>query len=428
MKRAASIISECACALFLAALWSWFFYFSVFIAAPENAYVPVFWPVLLFAFVYAADRFASSKGAGVLFYIALQIVLAAAGSLVLQYVVRLPEASAGIRAYMAVFFAITTAICAKTCINGPSQPALMHRFDIALILAAVMLLADHFIPQSAMPQCLAALIASMVFSLLALTALRSEKNSASGSAFAGGIPLLLLVLAAVLAGAAAVFLSGGAGSITAAVIAAVSWVFSSIARGAAFLWAQWSRFCAWIGTLLPKGEPGEAYNVLPDDPVDIQPAGEPSQASIVVLYVLTALMALGLLTFMILKLRKVRIRRRTAKVFFEKDAVRTGDGSSALKKAVKDLLERIRYRAYCIRFRNTPAGLLAWCERKAGRKAARAASESGSSFLRRLAVQCAEEEKQALLRLAQLVERSFYSSSSVKADAGLCRAVRRCRF
>ena len=427
MKRSAYIISETASALFLAAVWSWFFYFCVFIAMPGSAKLSWFWPVLLFAAVYAIDRFLSRRGIKVLLYIALQIVLAAAGAAVLELAVSLPEGSAGLRAYMAVFFTITVVICAKTCVNDPSQASLMHRFDIALILAAVMLLLDHFMPQSVMPSCLAVILISLFVTILALTAVRTEKNAAVGSGAGRVLPFVLLAVIALVAAGVALFLSGGAGTITAAVIAAVSWFFGRIGKGLGFLWSQWVRFCAWLATLFPDREGGGEIIIDPDKPVDINPAGETTRTSIIVLIVLTAMLAAGLLALIIWSLRNVRLKKRAARVLRETDAVRSGDGEY-FSIALRKLFEKLRYSLDCLRYRNTPAGLLAWCERKAKRKDKKLAAESGSSFLLRLAEGRADEEEQALKTLAELVERSFYSRNKANADSALCRAVRRCRF
>ena len=428
MKKTAVLISELASALFLAAVWCAFFYMCVFIAGTEGARLSPVWPALLFIVVYAVDRLARNKGMRVLLYIVLQIVLAAAGSAVLELAVSLPSGSVGLRAYMAVFFAITVVICARTTEKDPAQPTLMHRFDIGIILAAVMLLLDHFMPQSVMHSCLFMTVLSLLVILAGLTALRTEKNSAVGSGLGKVLPFILLAVIARVAAGIAVFLSGGAGSITAAFIAAVGWVFGSIGKGLGFLWTQWTRFCAWIATLFPEGEPGGGYIENPEMPVNIEHAEEASKTSIVVLYVLTGLLVAAVLFLIIRRLRNVRFKKRAPRAIMEKDAVRTGSFGEGLRTALGILAQKLRYRLDCIRYRNTPAGLLAWCERKVKRASKKLPSESGSAFLLRLAESRAEEEKQALQKLAELVERSFYSKIRTNADVALCRAVRRCRF
>ena len=428
MKKSAYILSELASALFLAAVWSWFFFFCVLIADTQNVQLSGIWPVIAFAVVYAVDRFINRRGMNMLLYVAIQIVLAAAGSAVLELAVFVPKGNLGLRAYMAVFFTITVIICAKTSAGEPSQASLMHRFDIALILGAVMLLMDHFIPQSVLSSCLAVILASLFVTILALTALRTEKNTATGSRSGRVLPFVLLVVIAALAAGAAVFLSGGASTITAAVIAAVSWFFGLIGKSISFLWSQWVRFCAWLASLFPEREGGGDNIIEPDKPIDIEPAGEPSMASIAVLYVLTAILIIGLLTLIVLRLMRMRLKKRIRRVLQEKDVVRAGGGGEAFRAAAAELLSKRRDRLGCLRYRNTPAGLLAWCERKVKKKDKKFGSESGSSFILRLAEGRADEEKQALMTLAELVERSFYSREKANADAALCRAVRRCKF
>ena len=366
MRRIAVIISELASALFLAAVWCAFFYFCVLIADPAHVALSPVWPAVLCVVVYAVDRLARQRGMSALLYIGLQIVLAAAGAAVLELAVEIPSGSTGLRAYIAAFFAITVIICARTTEKDPGQPTLMHRFDIGLILAAVMLLIDHFAKKSILPTCLGLIILSLLVTLAGLTALRTEKNAAMGSGSGRILPFILLAVIALVAAGIAVFLSGGAGSITAAFIAAVSWFFGTIGKGIGFLWGQWTRFCAWIATLFPEGEPGGGYIDDKDVPVDIEPAGEATKASITVLYALTVLLIAGVLFLIIWRLKNVRLKRRAPRAIMEKDAVRTGSFGDGLKTALEAFMEKLRYRLDCIRYPGRASCLVRAQSRKEG--------------------------------------------------------------
>ena len=93
MKKSAYILSELASALFLAAVWSWFFFFCVLIADTQNVQLSGIWPVIAFAVVYAVDRFINRRGMNMLLYVAIQIVLPAAGSDVLEPAVSVRKAA-----------------------------------------------------------------------------------------------------------------------------------------------------------------------------------------------------------------------------------------------------------------------------------------------------------------------------------------------
>ena len=109
-------------------------------------------------------------------------------------------------------------------------------------------------------------------------------------------------------------------------------------------------------------------------------------------------------------------------------AVRKGSASEGLGKALSALAVKMKYRLDCMRFRNTPAGLLAWCEGRVPRADRKRPDETGPGFVLRLAEGQSGSAADALKRLAELLEKAFYSPASAEADPALCSAVRKCRF
>ena len=429
MRRLAVYISELALAVFLAAMWYASFCFCALIAQPSFVQLSPLIPVVLYIAVYTADRLILRKGPGMLFYVGAQIVLSAIGAGVLQLFMKVPEGSLGLRVYAGVFFAIFVAVCAATSASELGAGSLMHRFDICLIVLAVLVFMDQYADLMPAKAGFVLLLSEMVLLLLALTLIRSEKNAAIGSRSGKAIPFILLAVVVLLAVFVSTVLSGSAQSITGAVLSAIKWAAGAVGAGLSFLWTQWTRFCAWIATLFPEGEPRNIVpEEIPAERPELPPQAEPSQASIIVLYVLTGLLAAALLGALIYRLSKLKVRKRSRRIIADHGGVRSGGGFDEIKKLLADLAGNLSYRFTCIRLRNTPAGLLAWCEAKVPGSMKRARSESPVHFLERIAAGLEASQSEALKNLAVLVERSFYSREPQKADPALCRAVRSCRF
>ncbi|MBQ2310972.1 MAG: hypothetical protein II185_00275, partial [Firmicutes bacterium] len=201
-----------------------------------------------------------------------------------------------------------------------------------------------------------------------------------------------------------------------------------IASAATFLWSKWEAFCGWLASLFEPGESVPINIVVPEDTPDVPEISEPSHTSIIVLYVLTALLAAGIIAAFIYAIRKARLRRIRPGRLDNRLAVRQGGTAEGLRKYLSELAVKIRYRVDCIRFRNTPAGLLAWCERHVPRSGRKLPSESGPQFLKRLAESQDGGSSEALRTLSALLEKAFYSPGHAEADQALCSAVRKCRF
>ena len=201
-----------------------------------------------------------------------------------------------------------------------------------------------------------------------------------------------------------------------------------IAVCAAFLWSKWVAFCNWLATLF---EPGEniPVNITPaEDQPDIPDVTEPSQTSVIILYLLTALLVLALIAAFIYAVRRTKLKRVKIGKLNNRQAVRQGGLMDGLREAFSAFREKLAYRIDCMRFRNTPAGLLAWCERHVPRNDRKLPSETGPQFLLRLSEGQSGESSAALKTLSGLLEKAFYSPDTAGADQSLCAAVRRCRF
>lgn len=428
MKRSTAAVCGISRILFAAGVFCWFFCFFTLITGPESVSLSAAVPVIFIALSYCAGIIASRRGMKVLVYILIQIVLCAAGIFVLQLALKSSPDIFELRLTSSIALAASMAVCAKTAASGVKGEQISHRFDAGLVFCAVLLLADHYLKLSYGGTAIAVLAAAMLFLLLSMAMMRSERDAAIGSSVGRFLPVVLLILIALVAGIIAVLGSGAAHGLSSAVISVVKGFFGLIASAATFLWSKWEAFCRWLASLMEPGESTPVNIVVPDDAPDVPEISEPSHTSIIVLYVLTALLAAGLIAAFIYAIRKTRLRRVGHGKLNNRLAVRQGGASEGLRKALSDLGAKIRYRLECIRFRNTPAGLLAWCERHVPRAGRKLPSETGPQFVLRLAEGQDDVSSDALKALAALLEKAFYSPVRAEADPALCSAVRKCRF
>ena len=427
MKRSTSAVCGISRILFGTGVFCWFYYFFAVITEPGTAELSPLVPALCLAASYCAGTIASRRGMKILHFILIQLVLCAAGIAVMQLLLKTGPDAFNFRLVTSIALAVAIAACARAAASELRPEALAHRFDAGLILCAVLILADHYLQAAYGRTALAVLAAAMIFLLLSLAMIRSDKDAAIGSAAGRILPVILIVLIALIAGACAALGTGAAQSAAGALVSAVRGLLGMITSAAAFLWSRWEAFCSWLAS---KFEPGEAVPVNtfePDQQSDVPEPAELSHTSVIVLYALTVLLAVAIIAAFVYAIRKSRLRRINTGRFNNRVAVRQV-ASGGFAEYLSALAARLRYRMDCIRYRNTPAGLLAWCEDHVPGSEKKRPQESGPGFVLRLAEGQPEESSDALRKLAELLEKAFYSPSSAVADASLCAAVRRCRF
>ena len=428
MRRSTAAVCGLSRILFSTGAFFWFFYFLVVITEPGEAGLSVPVPLAGFAVTYCAGRCLSYRGVKLLNYILIQIVICAAGIAVMQYMLTAGPDTFNFRLMTSIAYASCAAVLANASASDIRAAELSRRFDAGLLLIVLLILSDHYLRGGHLRPALYLLGAALLMILLALTMIRTERNAAVGSSAGRFLPAVLLAIMALIAAAAAVFGSGGAGSAAGAVITVIRGFFRAIAAAASFLWSKWSAFCGWLATLI-SSEESVPVNIDVPDQQELPPEmTEPSRTSIILLYVLTALLVVAVITAFVLMIRRIRLKRSRSVRLNNRQVIRSGGISSGLKDALSALALRIRYRISCIRCRNTPAGLLDWCERHAPRSAGKKPSETGPQFVSRLAEGQEGPQSEALLTLAELLEKAFYSPETADADPSLCAAVRSCRF
>ena len=428
MKRTTSAVCGAARIISSAAIFYWFFYFLTIIAESETAVLLPLWPAIALALVFIAGRMASDRGMVLLYYVLMQIALTAAGCALIWFTIKTDGAAVKLRALGAFAFALAAVVSARAAASEQRPEILSRRFDISVLMCALLIYADYRLKLAAGPYALGLFFVSMLALLIALMSVRSEGNAAVGSGAGRVLPFVLLAVIVLIAAGINAIASGAARNFTGAVLSLVKGFFGIVGAAAAFLWSQWTRFCAWLATLFPDKDAVPVNIDIPDDPTDLPEPAEPSHLSVVVLYVMTALLAVVIVAAFVLISRNIRVKRKTVRRLNNRQAQRSGSMGSGLKKSLKQLAENIKYRIKCITQRNTPAGLLAFCESKVPRALKRVAGESGPEFLRRLSQGREASESEALRALSVLVEKAFYGKGRESVPPELCAAIKRCRF
>ena len=429
MRKSTVLICDLARALYGAAVFYWFFIFLVMISGVQGVKLDPAVPALGLAAVYAAGSICSGKGMAFWRYAAVQTAVTAAGAVLLFYVLGFGPADLKLKILSETVYVITAGIGAGASAGAVKPQSLTIRFDCCVVMCTIMLLAGNRTQIDLLAQCIAVLIISMAAIAVALVVLRAEDRGQAQGIAGRALPFALLALIGLISLASYYFAAEGAGRLTEAVITAVKAVLGAIGSALVFIWTQWTRFCAWLAGLFPQRD------FVPDpvtpEQTDLGPVPEleePSRFAVIVAWVMTALLVLLLAVVVYYVLRNIRLKRKDRLKLDNRKAVRRGGLAEGIRAAVRGLCEKLRYRFACVRYRNTAAGLLAWCESRVPRADRCRRDETGSAFLMRIAGGREEEEAKALNSLAVLVEKEFYGKERQPVPAGLKAAVRRCRF
>lgn len=394
-------------------------------------------PALMAAFLlcaYLLSRALTSRGISLSLYVLIQLLLSAAGVLLLLRTMHLSPGGSGTRVLMCVIFAGGVFTSAALAVEPPKLSSLVTCFDVVVLFALILLLLGRFLELPALEPALWTCVAAIAASLGALIAGRVEREGsrasvrgspAAGRALIAGVFALMAAAAALLTA----FASGGVRSLSEAALAALKWCWGLVVSAAGFVLGLLERFIMWLSQFV-NDDPA-ALGGMPAAPQ--MPGGDYEMEELTLPpwlgYAALALCA-AVLVLLLLRLRRERtasrtvLRRRHTSVEMRQSGL-----SRALRELWSRLCRALRYRADCIRFRKTPAGLLAWCERRVPKSERRALSESGSQFLLRLSASASGAEQSAALKeLSKLVERSFYSAHPCAVSPELYKTVRKCRF
>ncbi len=433
MKRSTEYLAGAAAAAFMTALLGWLFCLTQFkngFTAMTMRFLPLTAVLLV---IYFADCLLLRREISVAVYAALQLAFLAAAEVVLTRCVAVSPAKTGTLVLMGFFYGCMAAEMAVIAYAPSKESAVVMRFDLSAAMTALLLAGAHYFEIPAAHDALIMCIVSLAAGLLALVAVRAGKTGTAGAVRGSGA-LGALFLAGVLAAAAALaalistVFADGVRSVSEGVVHVGGTVVSAAGKGLKWLYLLVERLFIWLSRFAKPVPPelpaedaamemgsGSAEEVLPHFPV-------PPWAGAAAI-VLASLLVIAVL----LLLRRHRMGRGALRIQRKQTTVKRENGFSA---AVRALFSRLRaaarFRADCLRYRRSAAGLLVWCQRKVPRAERRRDGESGEAFLRRVAE---KDGCDRLCELAELVERQFYGSGSGTAvSAELYRCVRHMKF
>ncbi|MBE7016887.1 MAG: hypothetical protein E7420_01830 [Ruminococcaceae bacterium] len=434
MKRFTEILSGSAAVLFQVALTGWMFALSRinfdFITMELNYFILS--AVLLCA--YYLNLIIMRKSVPAPVFVIIEIAMVTAGVFAFIHSIETEPYQLRTVIINCIVYCLGFAVAAFISWNPTNQNGILLRFDALAIMIVITLVLDYFIGMPAAQGCLNMCYVSLALTLVSAVSIKSGALSGRGSAVEGNGALgriLLIVLAgimALIALLALIYASSGVKSFSEFLLSLVKTCLNALKSAFLFLYGLLEKFVHWLSQFAKDVEmeaTGMPTGVGNPDIEQVQ------QIDISVpgwIYAVLIAIAAAALIFLLLKLRKLRtVRIRTRAVPVTKVQRQSGL-AAALKELWIKLRNAIVFRWNCLRFRRSPAGLLAWCEKRGKEEFARLEGESGEVYLLRIAQLIGGESGKALSTLACAVERSFYSPRSEGVSKELFRAVRKVKF
>ncbi len=433
MKRSAIIISGSCAVVFQVALTAWFFCMSSinfrFDALGLDLLALCAVPLVL----YYVNLFLLERSVSVPFYMSTQLLFLSIGIFVFLKTSTIEPFVTRTMVINGFVYAITFVVAAYTAWEGPGTAGLLMRFDILAVMIMLLLLLNQVRVLPAFGSTAAMCGSAAVLTLLAIISNRAgnigkgakvQGNSAVGKLLFGAAFVITLLTAAF----AAVFVSGSFKNVSQFLVKIAAMILSGIKSVLLFMWRILERFLLWLSEIFApetvSAPPEELMGIaMPELPP--QPEAElPGNALVFVVIVAAALIA-----FVIFRLRHVHVGKLSRKAVIIETGERHGGVNPALLQLLAKLRGALMFSIDRLRFRKSPAALLILCEKRASAKLKRKTTESGSCYLRKLAVLCEDRElAKAVEKLAELVELSFYSPHGVRVDDALYKTIVMAKF
>lgn len=434
MKRFTEILSGSAAVLFQVALTGWMFALSKinfnFISMELNYFVLS--AVLLCA--YYLDLIMMRKGVAAPVFVIAEIAMVAAGIFVFVRCMHTEPYQLRTVIINCIVYCLGFAVVAFISWNPTNQNGILLRFDALAIMSIIILVLDYFIGMPAAKGCLNMCYVSLALTLLSAISIKSGSLAGRGSAVEGNGALgriLLAVLAGIMgliALLAVIYASSGVKSFSEFLLSLIKTCLNALKTAFLYLYGLLERFVLWLSQFAEE--------------VEMEPIGEQlgvggavSEENIQMdvsipgwIYALLVILAVGALVYILFRLRKLKTVKISSRPAAVTKVQRQSGLADALRALWKKLEDALIFKWNCLRYRRSPAGLLAWCEKKGREELARLKGESGEVYLLRIGAVIGGESGDALAALAGAVERSFYSPQSESVSKELFRAVRKVKF
>jgi len=304
--------------------------------------------------------------------------------------------------------------CKGFCIEGfeysiIEKSAMLNCFDVSVIMILLLLALGRVRDIPGLNDAVVMCTVSMISSAASLI---SERNGRIGSSLENikvggfGAKALFAVIISVIGGLGFIFfysLFNGVEKISEFFASIIVKIYDAAVFILKFAGNAILKFLIWLSRFikpedpLPPESPQESISVPVNEISEIT-----KELSIPTWTLVLAIIAL--LIFIASYIRRHAYRRRTVSVVHKASGVkRENNILSGIKRLLGSFTNRLQFLYNSIKYRNTPAGLLLYCERHCEKKNKRTACESGEAFLRR------NSNSKTIYELADLVEKDFYS-------------------
>jgi len=430
MKRSTELLAGAAVTLFFVGLSGWIFCLSKVNTAFTVMHLAYVRLALAALAAFVINDLLMRRGAPLPLYLTVQLLLVIGAAVLFTHSVTLEPYRARTVILNCIIYCIAFPATGYAAYEAPKQSTLLIFFDVSAGGIAILLLLDRYLTLPAARETLLLCAAVLLVTLLALISQRAgrfhgNRENVRGSGIGGKLLLAVLFAAVIgLTAAVAAVASVGIRRVAGWIAAALDWLWNGIVFVLRLLYRGLEALMNWLSQFA-KPMPAEA---IPGS--EMGGSADATMEQIEVAFppwVLWTLIALGAVIFvwLLFQLRRQRFHRSVRAVKKPMAARRENGAGDAVRALLRRILTALRFRADCIFRRNTPAGLLLRCQRKAKKICPRRTGESGEEFLLRLA----DRTGAAPLReLASLVERTFYAPGLVTVPRELQRSIRSIKF
>ena len=435
MKRFTELLSGSSVMLFHAALTGWMFCLSKIntdFEAMSLNYLPLCAALLL---AYYLDRLMLHRGVPVPVFAVAQIVFVGLSAWMFTKCIYILPFKTGTVVMNCIIYCMGFLIACYVAWMPTNENGVLMRFDALAVMLIILLVLDHVLVLPAAGGATAMCGVCMALMLASGISMRSGRLSGRGSAVQGDPAvgkILLGVVLAVMAGLAALlvmFATSGMKSFFGFIISTGKKCLNALFSALVWLYGLLERFMLWLSQFASDEPMGPIEN--PQMGGAVEPDISGGELTTIPPWIYPVLIAIvcAVIIFFIFRLRHVRVGR----VHYVSASVRIQKRQSGWKKALLELLRRFKsalvFRWRCLRRRKSAPALLVWCEGRVEKEYCRRPGESGESFLRRLSgLPYAQELSEALGKLADCVERSFYSPKPIAVPADVYKTIRHGKF
>lgn len=431
MKRSAQIISGMAVTLMLVAVVCWLFAFAKLNIRYEAMHISIVPLAAMAVAAYLLNRLMMTRGASAPLFIVAQILMMVGAAFLFRRCIYLEPFKLRTAIICGGVYCLLMPVTAFLTFEPVKKSGLILSFEILTIFLALSFLLGYIAEIPCLGSALAMGFVALAAVLLALIMERVGRYhgaaaAVQGSRWAGRIMLAAaFAFVAVLTTAAVMLAYNGVQRFAELCALLLQKTVQTLLAVLKWIYGVFEAFMTWLSQFFdpePLGplDIGPQGGAMPETDQSLNAAGIPNWA-----YIVLAVIALALLAYCLVRLRKHRFAKVRVHTVRYTAARRESNAHGAWRELLRKLSVAVRYRVYSIRYRKTAPGLLAWCEKHAAKEQQRMTGESGEAFLQRLA---AANGADALNDLAAALEKTLYAREIAPVSPQLYKKIKKIKF